>query len=846
MEVKSKRLAKKILLVGWGSADWKIIDPLIEGGKLPTIKKLVESGIKASIGGFDPPLFSTSWNNIFTGKTPNEHNIVSFTQNQEEEIIPILRQQRKVKTIWTILSENNFKVNQIGAWASHPAEKINGVSVSDLFPYFNQNNIPKDSVHPNELTEKFANFIVDKNEISDEELTKFISPKYLKDNQFGDQIENIKEFVSETKTLHNSAKEVLSNKDWDFTSITYPQLSKLSMQFMAYHIDSQNHDKEENEALKNVLICGYQHLDNLLKELLDMAGEEVSLFLVSQCGFPPDKLWLERIKKKQSTWEYNSDGIMLFKGNSSKNKHELFALTQLDIAPTILAMFGLPLSKDLKGNIFVAKRFLKNKLDIIESYEATIENDKIEKESFKAETLSPGILEKQLKDLGYLSNNQDDYKELREYYRARIQVQTGLVDEAAKSFEKLWKKYPKSSWYGGRLAGCYLLQNKPVEAKELIDKVLDISDEVLDLQLVKANILMSEMKFRSASKIFEKVGENTGMQKGIYSQIADAYLRMNQPNLAIKYFKKENQINPNPVGFLTLGMIQTQNKRIKPAIESFKRSLELAPNHPMTLFQLGSSLNNSGQYEEAADVLEKAKIQNRDPKTAKKITQMLVSIYKNQLEKPEKIVEMQKAYEDSIGSRGTITVVSGLPRSGTSMMMQMLDRGGLKIFTDGLRGADENNKKGYYEHEAVKNMIKNKQFLSTVGDKVVKIISHLLFHLPHIFKYKIVFMDRDIEEVMHSQHKMLGRLDKNRGKNIENSLALLKTFEDSRKKAIDWCKKNEKYVEYILVPYKDAVSNPKKYAKLVNEFLGGSLDVQAMASIADKSLYREKSDKIKA
>jgi len=205
---------------------------------------------------------------------------------------------------------------------------------------------------------------------------------------------------------------------------------------------------------------------------------------------------------------------------------------------------------------------------------------------------------------------------------------------------------------------------------------------------------------------------------------------------------------------------------------------------------------------------------------------------------------MREAFEKSIGSQGTITIVSGLPRSGTSMMMQMLVKGGMQAFTDGKREADENNKKGYFEHELIKSLGQNKQVLRQVGDKVVKIISHLLFHLPHIYKYKIVFMDRVIEEVMTSQHKMLGRLGKEGGVDKANSTALLKTFEDSRKKAIDWCNKHPKYVEILLVPYAETIKTPLEQAKKVNKFLGGHLDELKMASVVDKSLYREKTQTV--
>jgi len=166
----------------------------------------------------------------------------------------------------------------------------------------------------------------------------------------------------------------------------------------------------------------------------------------------------------------------------------------------------------------------------------------------------------------------------------------------------------------------------------------------------------------------------------------------------------------------------------------------------------------------------------------------------------------------------------------------MLSNGGIDIFTDGKRTADENNSRGYLEHEAIKNLAKDKNILIHAKGKAVKVISHLLKHLPHVFKYKIVFMDREIHEVMKSQSKMLNRLGKDSSKSDE----LMNTFDKSRTEAIEWCKSNPKYVDFILISYNDIMARPLQFADKVNQFLGDTLDVKAMASVVDKSLYREK------
>ncbi|MBK6374535.1 MAG: hypothetical protein IPF67_15705 [Saprospiraceae bacterium] len=135
--------------------------------------------------------------------------------------------------------------------------------------------------------------------------------------------------------------------------------------------------------------------------------------------------------------------------------------------------------------------------------------------------------------------------------------------------------------------------------------------------------------------------------------------------------------------------------------------------------------------------------------------QQLIDIYENHLKQPGKALQYKQDFMDKI--KGTITVVSGLPRSGTSMMMQMLEAAGLDIFTDKERTADDSNPKGYYEHEAVKNLQHNNKWLPEAKGKVVKIIAQLLSHLPANYHYQVIFMERDVLEVIASQQKMLVR-----------------------------------------------------------------------------------------
>ena len=185
-----------------------------------------------------------------------------------------------------------------------------------------------------------------------------------------------------------------------------------------------------------------------------------------------------------------------------------------------------------------------------------------------------------------------------------------------------------------------------------------------------------------------------------------------------------------------------------------------------------------------------------------------------------------------------IIVVSGLPRSGTSMMMKMLEAGGLPIMTDGVREADLDNPRGYYELERVKNLEKDldKSWVAEGRGQVVKVISHLLKELPDDCFYRVIFMRRDLAEVVASQNKMLER----RGE--ENPIEDTRVTELYRKHIIHSKVMMRERSNFALleIEYANALADPARFAALVNDFLGGRLDPGRMSEAIDPTLYRNR------
>ncbi|MBK9210704.1 MAG: sulfotransferase [Anaerolineales bacterium] len=185
-----------------------------------------------------------------------------------------------------------------------------------------------------------------------------------------------------------------------------------------------------------------------------------------------------------------------------------------------------------------------------------------------------------------------------------------------------------------------------------------------------------------------------------------------------------------------------------------------------------------------------------------------------------------------------IVIVSGLPRSGTSMMMKMLTEGGLSAVVDSLRQADEDNPNGYFEIEASKALKDgDKRWLYDAQGKVVKVISYLLEFLPDDLSYDIIFMEREIGEILASQQKMLQR----RNEKSTHSDAEMEAQFREHLRAVKYWAARKTNMRILFVKYSEMVKDPESLCKSIVDFLEIPLDLQAMQSVPSQSLYRNRS-----
>ena len=360
----------------------------------------------------------------------------------------------------------------------------------------------------------------------------------------------------------------------------------------------------------------------------------------------------------------------------------------------------------------------------------------------------------------------------------------------------------------------------------------------------------------------------------------DLYRAMGESCLALRLWRRAEEafrtmldIDPASANaHLGLAECLLPRRRFAEALQEATAAAGLVYHQPRAHYTAGVALSKLGRYEEASAALQTAVSQNP---VFPRAHRRLARLYAGPLEDAERATQHRELeqqcrrrladYRDGkpVPSRhallidegtavlgadlpgtdagkaldDTIVVVSGLPRSGTSMMMQMLAAGGCPVLVDDRRAADESNQRGYFEFEAATRLAQDHGWLDQATGKAVKIVAQLLPRLPLHRKYRVIFMERPLTEVVASQQMMLERLGRSNQRSASAQLA--RTFHKQVETVGKILTNHARQISVVSVNYAEALSNPRETAARVNRFLGGTLDESAMAAAVSPALRHQ-------
>ena len=303
---------------------------------------------------------------------------------------------------------------------------------------------------------------------------------------------------------------------------------------------------------------------------------------------------------------------------------------------------------------------------------------------------------------------------------------------------------------------------RKLEEEQRKDKLrlLNTRKDLMSLELIRANVYLKQNEVSSAMTIFRKLLAVYPGSKQLNLNLGRAYINQRNWGEARKAFEAAVSVDPDDSSaYHGIAVCQLRLGNHYEAVDAALESLALMYHFPFAHFHLGEALYHIEEYERAAEAFEVCLAMNP---SIGKARNWLVEIYEDKLDNHEKaqvhqdyFLEQRSPEMDSsdqkingeefadskhVDLRDPVVVVSGLPRSGTSMMMQMLQGGGVDLLTDQERKADESNPKGYMEHEAVKRLARDAGWVKNAKNKAVKIIAHLLLYLPDSNNYKVIFM----------------------------------------------------------------------------------------------------------
>jgi predicted AlkP superfamily phosphohydrolase/phosphomutase/tetratricopeptide (TPR) repeat protein len=895
----------------------------MDAGRMPNVQRLVENGARGQIATLHPPLSPMLWTSIATGKRPFKHGIHGFSEPTPDGrgVQPVTNLSRTSKALWNILNQNDLRSIVVGWWPSHPAEPINGVMISD---HYHRASSPLDqgwpllahAVHPPELARTLADLRMHPDLLVPEMVEPFIPLAKEIDQDQDKRLAVCMRTIAECMSVHSAATWLLDNQAWDFAAVYYDAIDHFCHGFMKYHPPRQSWISERDfELYHNVVSMAYQFHDQMLGTLLQKAGEDTTVILMSDHGFHPDHLRPASIPDVPAgpAIEHSDFGILAIRGPGVKKNELLQGPSVLDVAPTILTVYGLAVGEDMDGRV-LSQAFVKAPdVAFIPSWEEVPGADGRHPAHTRLDPVAAHEALEQMIALGYIERPDENRRVAVERTIRELRYNLGEAYqdgdrhiEAHQIFSELHAADADEQRFAVRLfVSCQALgmheemrrivddldgRRRALfeEAKTRIEGLQQVAAEPLlsedqrrelarwrnlaryqppIVDYLEAQVFTAEKRYAEALAALERVTEAHLVRPGLFVETGDLYLHQGRWREAQQVYEKALEIDPdNAHAHIGVCRMALRRRKFSVAAHSALDALQRIYHYPVAHFLLGRALAGMQEYERAAEAFRAAISFNPnfpeahvrlagllekhlgDAESAREHRRIARRMRRNRTGLPACPEPSGDTRSDPLFTEQTaemppleesLIVVTGLPRSGTSMLMQMLAAGGMRILSDGLRAADEDNPHGYLEFDRVKNLLEDSKWLFEGRGKAVKIVAPLLFALPRGLACRVILSDRDLEEVLDSQERMLVRRNQPLAATPERRRMLKDEYARTlgRVKAV---LARRPGTELLVIEHGNAISDGLGTAEKLNRFLGGGLDVAKMAAAIDPTLHRKR------
>jgi len=506
------------------------------------------------------------------------------------------------------------------------------------------------TVHPESMAPVFDQLRLFPHELTAAHLKPFIPALEEIDQEKDRRLGSVAKILAEAATIHNAATWILENEEWDFLAVYHTAPDHFGHGFMQYHPPRQPGIPEQDfELYQHVVRSGYKFCDMMLARMLELAGPETKVVIVSDHGFHSDHLLKVQPPQEPAgpAAQHRQYGIIVANGAGIREDELIYGASLLDVTPTILTMLGLPVGEDMDGKALV-QIFDE---DVIPKHIPSWEDVPGDDGRHPADRYVDPLAEQQALDqliaLGYVDEPEEDKglaieHSVREsqFYLARALMDKNEYNAALPILEELHEQDPDAIRFTFRLARCYQHLGRVDDCRFAVEEIsIQVRSTHPQLNLLEGSLALAEEDYRTALEHFLTAEAHSPALPSLHQQIGKAFLSLDQLEDAERAFNRALKLDPeNHIAFNGLAEVYLRTKEYEKALECGLTSVGLIYNHPKAHYNVGMAFIGVRDFVRAAEAMEITLSMAPNFLLPRK---ELVMLYRNYLNKGDRALEHQ-------------------------------------------------------------------------------------------------------------------------------------------------------------------------------------------------------------
>jgi tetratricopeptide (TPR) repeat protein len=589
------------LLVGWDAADWKILHPLVDAGEMPALRRIVESGASGAVLCTQPPVPVAQWTTIATGKRPWQHQVCHPVESiaGPNEAVAVTAARRRSRALWEMLAQSG-KLSLVVGWpATHGERTENVVIVSDRFAQPTAGPgikpwppPPPGTYWPEEVARRLDGLRMSPEAVQADVISLYLPDWKRIDQKRDPRLGQLRLFLATDFSHQGAMIGLLCSRKWDFAAVRFPALGAISQVFLPYCPPRLPWVPEpEFDIYRHVIRAACRMLDRLLQQLVRAAGKDAAVLVLSGHGVrrptaPPPASG----RGDNDAWK-SPHGIFAACGPGFAQDALVFGATVLDVAPTVLTWFGLPIGEDMEGRVLLEGFAKAPEVARVPSWEAdTAKVSPTAAEAPGGAPSSPAAARLQ---------RESDWNLAQSYLDA------GRCEAALPVLEQLFRAFPERVELCQALFQCQLALCKLAEASETLDVLLEAIPSGVWSLLLRAELRLAKGQSGEARRLVHQARDLHPSHPDAMRRLGLLLLRLREWTPLAELAREALKLDENePLAWLGLAEAQLRQRLPAEAEEAALRAIGLNYYQPQAHFVLARALIAQSKWQAAREAMQ--------------------------------------------------------------------------------------------------------------------------------------------------------------------------------------------------------------------------------------------------